>query len=501
MDDPYIFARYARHLWQYGDLLWNPSEPRVEGFSSWVWLLVYVVGIRLMPDPVVAARLVGFALGVALVVSVGRKILRDSPRRSALLSVIVLGLNPALPYYSVSGMDHIAWTLFAWLYILWIGGARDVRPIHGVVAAQGVLFRPEGFLLFVVPLSLCARRLLSAASRGAAFRSIATRLGPGILALGCFFVARRVAFGAWLPCAAASKHLGGSLVLRIVEGSLYVGHAFSLLLAIPVCTALVAFGWRGRGNDADVASRTKEDPTFVGCVAFAAVSLGFAVVAGGDDVSAFSAYRLVIPAIPPVMYLFSQGLARLEWSSGGLVSILTIVFCALGTQGPAAKELLQHATGAKVYSSLRDVLSVPMRGLKPKPVLALSKYLVEQTPPGETVAVPWAGLVPFQTDLPTIDMLGLNDPEIGRSRRAGRGALGRSNAEYVLGRRPYFICDNYVVRAPLEDVARMSDAELYAMGAWQQGQRELLRHPRLAAEYVVDEGAPAPAGTCFRRRQ
>jgi hypothetical protein len=45
MDDPHIFARYATNLWRYGDVLWNPGEARVEGFSSWIWLGVYAIGV------------------------------------------------------------------------------------------------------------------------------------------------------------------------------------------------------------------------------------------------------------------------------------------------------------------------------------------------------------------------------------------------------------------------------------------------------------------------
>ena len=40
LDDAFIFARYAGHALRYGDLVWNPDEPRIEGFSSWDWLSV-----------------------------------------------------------------------------------------------------------------------------------------------------------------------------------------------------------------------------------------------------------------------------------------------------------------------------------------------------------------------------------------------------------------------------------------------------------------------------
>src|ERR1044071_3026070 len=121
IDDPYIFARYARNFWRYGDFLWNPGEPRGEGFSSLLWLMVDVLGIPIIPDPVVFARMVGMVLGCLLVASFAREVLRESAYRIAGGGALVLLLgSPALPYYAGCGMDHIAWVLVVWLYLLWL---------------------------------------------------------------------------------------------------------------------------------------------------------------------------------------------------------------------------------------------------------------------------------------------------------------------------------------------------------------------------------------------
>src|SRR5436309_4600632 len=156
-DDPYIFARYAAHLWKYGDFLWNAGEPRIEGFSSWLWLAVYIIGVRLMADPVVFARLVGLAAGAALVVSFACEMLRDRENRVAAgCGLVYLTASPALAFFAGCGMDHIAWALVAWSYLLWVGRAREITAAHMAVAALGLLVRPEGFLLFVPVLALVA---------------------------------------------------------------------------------------------------------------------------------------------------------------------------------------------------------------------------------------------------------------------------------------------------------------------------------------------------------
>jgi arabinofuranosyltransferase len=496
LDDPYIFARYASNLSRFGDVVWNPGEPRIEGFSSWVWLFVYLAGTNSVPDPVVFARVVGLIAGVALVVAFGRAVLKSPgsawPGAAALA---VVSASPDLAFIATSGMDHALWSLSTWLFLAWLAGSERVGVRHACVAALGILVRPEGFLWFAPLGTLLVAQ--GAEDRGRALVPRTLRsLAPGLAVLAALFLARWLAFDAWLPNAAAAKHAGGSIPLRIVAGLLYCGHAFGLYIAGPliVFAAVAASGRRLDLHDRD------DRVAFV-CLVWVVVLTAFVVAAGGDDTAAFGPARLLTPAVAPAGYLLAWGLRRLPAPGSEAVRALIVVGILLVARAPAAKEALQAATRATTVSSPSAVLTAWHAGLRPAPRLPISDYLVRETPAGESIAVGWAGLVPYQTGLPVIDILGLNDREIRNNPATGRVAAGgREYADEVLRRQPYFICEVFVIRESLADVSAMSDEALYARGVFLPAQRSFLRDPRLAAGYRIDPAAPT-AGTCFRRKE
>ena len=81
----------------------------------------------------------------------------------------------------------------------------------------------------------------------------------------------------------------------------------------------------------------------------------------------------------------------------------------------------------------------------------------------------------------------------------GRAVAGaRPYASYILSRRPYFICDNYVLDRPLGEVRGLDDAGLRRLRAFLPAQRDFLRDPSVAGSYQIDPLAPLD-GTCLRR--
>ena len=496
LDDPYIFARYATNLLRFGDVVWNPGEPRIEGFSSWVWLFVYLAGTKSVPDPVVFARVVGLIAGVGLVVAFGRSVLRSPgsawPGAAAL---VVVSASPDLAFIATSGMDHPLWSLATWLFLAWLASSERVGARHACVAALGILVRPEGFLWFAPLGILLVAQGAEDRERALVPRSLRS-LAPGLAVLAVLFLARWLAFDAWLPNAAAAKHAGGSITIRIVAGLLYCGHAFGLYIAGPliVFAAVAASGRR-------LGLRDRDDRLAIVCLVWVVVLTAFVVAAGGDDVAAFGPARLLTPAVAPAGYLLAWGLRRLPAPGTEAVRALAVVGILLASRAPVAKDALRAATGATTISSPSSVLTAWRAGLQPAPRLPISDYLVRETPAGEAIAVGWVGLVPYQTGLPVIDILGLNDRVIRNMPATGRVvAGGRDYADEVLRRQPYFICENFVIRESLAAVSAMGDDALYARGAFLPAQRRLLRHPRLASGYRVDLDAPI-SGTCLRRKE
>jgi arabinofuranosyltransferase len=497
MDDPYIFARYARNLWRFGDLVWNPGEPRIEGISSWLWFLVYLVGVRIMPDPVLLAKFVGIGTGVVLTASLASQIRKDLHAPwAATVALGVFVFSPALAFYAACGMDHVAWSLIVWLYLVWMSGSETIGPRHMVVAALGLLVRPEGFLLFVPALALGVAKAVRSESPVQLRVSFVAAVGWGFAVLAALFATRLMLFGEWLPNAAAAKHSGGSVLLRVVDGALYLGHGVGLYLVVPTVALSMAAGVGSH----TLVETDRERRLIIAAVFFVLGLLGFILAAGGDDTSAFGETRLITPAIAPATYVLFCSLRSLDAKRCGWLGALAVLFITLTARVPSAAGVLRLATGATNLTSPQDIVLAWRRVFRSPSRSPLSEYLRRNTPSGQYIAVPWVGLVPWETDLPTIDLLGLSDAHIAKARVVGRGGPdSRYDPDYVLDRRPYFICENFVLQEPLDRIRNLDDAGLRAIGAFKVGQRRLLRHPRLFEQYEVDRAAPV-AGVCFRRR-
>ncbi len=488
MDDPFIYARYARNLLLDHDLVFNHGGPRIEGVSSLLWTLVYAAGEALGLPPLSLPRGLGIVLGGILVASVARQVLRRAPGVPAWVALVFLGASVDLAYYASCGMDHIFWALTAWLFLTWVGEAKAITRKHYLIAALGFFVRPEGFLLFVPAL---VRQLVDerrGASAPDAARSAAVTAAPGVALHAAFVAARWALFGRLLPNAAAAKHLGGSLFARLFDGLLYLGTGIELyLLPVAVAVAVGAF----------VAPSRDEEELGIPAVALVLAALGFAVLGGGDDTSAFGETRLFVPIIAPLTLLFAFGLRRVAGQPAAALRAGVLAIALLSVRLPRALLLLKRSAGANSLSTPRQILGRWVDGFRAEAPLQLSTYLRRATPPGALIAVPWAGRVPYETDLPTLDLLGLNDPHIALVPPPERGIDVRYDAAYVLAARPFYICENFRVHAPLDEVARAPDSALRELGAIKVGQISLLRQPDLARLYEVDTEAPTP-GTCLR---
>ena len=74
--------------------------------------------------------------------------------------------------------------------------------------------------------------------------------------------------------------------------------------------------------------------------------------------------------------------------------------------------------------------------------VTLGEWMASEVRPDETLAIGAAGIVPYYTDLYTIDILGLNDLHIAHLEvplGAGLSGHEKSDPEYVLTHRPTYI--------------------------------------------------------------
>lgn len=126
--------------------------------------------------------------------------------------------------------------------------------------------------------------------------------------------------------------------------------------------------------------------------------------------------------------------------------------------------------------------------------LATGEWLKKAARPGDLVATPVAGAIPYASGLPSIDMLGLNDRVIARRRVKLGGAEKdheKYDAAYVLSRNPAWI---YI--GPFE-AESIGDARRRASGL--SVYRDLFR--QLPSEgWELASGRYRGAGFSFLRR-
>lgn len=141
LDDAWIHMVYARNLAEGHFFSYNPPEPEA-GFSSPLWLLISAF-LHLFTDNVLAPKIAGLVFLILLAFC--------ARRLGGLWAGLFILLDPLLHFAALSGMEV---TLFSLLSLTALERQLAGKPGQaGWAAAGALLSRPEGILLFgILPL-------------------------------------------------------------------------------------------------------------------------------------------------------------------------------------------------------------------------------------------------------------------------------------------------------------------------------------------------------------
>lgn len=407
LDDAYISFRYAENFAAGHGLVYNPGE-RVEGYTTFLWVVLLGLGDLLGADVRILAKLLGAlcAAATVLLLAFAHRVVPTLPRPAGALAAAWLGTCCVFSAWAMPGMEV---PLVALLLLGTSLTALAERPVlTGVLGALALMTRPDCIVVVGVWMLHAAWR-----RRWRAPAVLAALYGP-------YFLGRWWYYGWLLPNTFYAKV--GASEAQLERGLEYLsgfGSAAGLLV-------LPAFFARRR-------------PWLA--VAWIA-HLGFVVAVGGDVMPAFRFIATVLPLI-----LLGAGVA----------------LASLGTRGVWGALALGIALNAWQYGHHPDLEPRIRRGVVGLRGEEVGLWLREHVDPDLVLATNTAGSVPYFSGLQTIDMLGLNDTHIAHvdMRRMGEGRAGHEKADgaYVFERAPDIV--QFGSARGREKPTFRSDRELY----------------------------------------
>lgn len=393
-DDAFISFNYARQLVTGHGLTWFGEH--VEGYTNLLWVIWIAAGLEVGIDPVTWSWLGGLAAFSATLVLTWRLGIRCLGRRvPTLLAVVVLIINYSFTAYATGGLETMAQTALLTAAALVAVELRD-RPAPGryalwsLLSAAALLTRLDSIVVLAVAPTIWIRH------RRRPQLSELVAATPAVLVIGAWLAWKVAFYGSILPNTYFTKV--GSEPLG-TNGFVYVGRFLHWYALWPFATlGLVAAAHR----------RSGESELLVGWVLLWTL---YVVWVGGD----FMEFRLLVPVLPPIALLVALGLHDVI---GGWVRrplLVSVIGLTLLTVASA-----RHAGGFKTWTRDHSIDSIPALGTfyglyRDGDWTRLGLALRRQFAGIEVLlAMHAVGAIPYYSQIPTIDMWGLNDKFVAR---------------------------------------------------------------------------------------
>ena len=401
-DDAFISFGYARSLVEGNGLTWF-GEP-VEGYTNFLWVLWIALGLGLGADPVVWSQLGGlasFAATLALLWKLSQRITADP--RVGLLALLLFVTNFTVASYATGGLETMLQTALLSGALLAFYALRSAPPPRtakaaglSLLGAAAVLTRPDSALPIGIVFGAAALALRRGPDRRRAGLGLAL---PFALVVGSWLAWKWSTYGALLPNTFHAKVDGAPGW----EGLVYLGRFLGWYALGPVLALGLALRARRR-------EPTPEPLWPIG--ALLATWWAYVVWVGGD----FMEFRLLVPTAPLLFLALAWGVCA---PMGPRARPVVAGLCALLLMGASARHALafRGSTGDDALDSI-DTLSHFYGVYADGDWGRIGRALARDLGGSDVLLASHAtGAIPFYSRLRTVDMFGLNDPEIARRGR------------------------------------------------------------------------------------
>jgi len=404
-DDAFISFRYARHLAEGSGLVWNIGE-RVEGYTNFLWTLCLTPAFLFGWDPVLYSytlSLMAYVCTLGICYWLASWLWRNW--KAGLLCVILLATNFSFSSYATGGLETqfgIAWvlaTVAALAYWQCYPQRMGAGIGAGVTSACAVMTRMDAVLL-LVPFWLGATWRILCMRSCRSQRALSLAIGTAVLPVAGWLVWRHMYYGTWVPNTFLIKSAGVSWI----RGAYYVAlfyAVYGLWLFFPIC-------WRnGR--------QSEKNPLVVELFTAWFLWQCYVIGIGGD----FMEFRMMMPGLPFFMIVLSFCLLRLKRRLF-ILSIGILVVCS------SLQDVCQPA-----YPCVDSIKKLKSQIVEWRNVAdELTGILRNKESGAIKIGITCAGVIPFYTDAPCLDLLGLNDVDVAK-----KGARIQSLNRW-LGNRP-----------------------------------------------------------------
>jgi len=456
VDDANIFFVYAKNFAGGNGFVYNIGAERVEGFTSFLWVLLCSLAFRISGNPELLLLLVNIALvslGTTAALSVLPSLISPDPDNPAEpywhagFAILLYSMPAFTAWNTIALMDNALWSTAILVTALVIVALQQshIRRVNGIFSFMIVvliLTRPESFvwiavftgILFVVRMRHLGTRI--------ALRSLLSPLLTFTVAASIITVLRFAYFGYPLPNTFYAK-VSPSLVYNLTAGARYFLNYFLSNPLVLVCVSAVFYTMLDTVFKVFFnRERTIAGPELLPVIAF--TGLAIPILTGGDHFGSFRFYQNCYPILLLNFFYFLR-----------IVLVRYVRFTALFVRG----RLILYGVCALVFlavnfrewrmfktsSNMAHEFTIAEQGRERGRFMALLFSSLDELPDvGEVVA----GGVKYAYPGMVADLMGLNSTVMAHNRGLRKGVKNHAAFEKVtfLTMKPAIVAPEVITR-------------------------------------------------------
>ncbi len=405
-DDMMVSMRYAANLAAGHGLVWNVGEAPIEGYTNFLWVGVMAL-VHLLPIPIewtsLAVQILGGIILIAVVWASARTLRQIGASEAAQWAcATITALYLPLVNWSLQGTEVgllALVTLLATIRAVQIlRGQREEITSTYLLLAIGLFVRPDAAVVFGA-----TALVLAFEDRPRRWRHLVVGGSIGLASMLALTIFREVYFGDALPNTYYLKMFQIPLALRLARG-FYVVMGFAWGISLPITAGALLTPFLQKNPIARL-------------LAIQVLSqLLYSLWVGGDAWEWWgSRYTTVVM---PIFFVLLASLASdavksfadrapnpMHAGRSGLLWTAAVVLAIVQFNG-----ITHPVRGALKLAAITPPINTDINASE----VRLARLITDVTTTDAVVAVNYAGVVPYFSRRPTIDLLGKSDRHVAR---------------------------------------------------------------------------------------